>query len=184
MNHLFLVVGNSGSGKDSLIREVQKRYPSNKIAVKVPIRVITRPQSPRTEDFESVDKKTFLKLKNNGAFALDWQIYDMYYGVRTEIIEWADQGHPVLINVSRNIIDSARKRYPKIKVIFVRVPFDITEKRLQKRGRERGDALNSRLERARTNQDLPSADYVVDNSGDLAEAGKTMLEYILKTTLL
>lgn len=184
MNHIFLVVGNSGSGKDSLIREVQKRYPSDKITIKVPIRVITRPQSPRTEDFESVDEKTFLKLKNEGAFALDWHIYDMYYGVRKEIIEWADQGHPVLINVSRNIIESARKRYPGIKVIFVRVPFEITEKRLQKRGRERGDALNNRLERARKNQELHSADFVVENSGDLADAVNTILDYILKITLL
>ena len=181
MNHIFLVVGNSGAGKDTLIREVQKRFPTNKIAVKVPIRVITRPPSPGTEDFESVDEKTFLKLKNEGAFALDWHIYDMYYGVRKEIIEWSNQGHPVLINVSRNIIEPARKRYPGIKVIFVRVPFEITEKRLQKRGRERGEALNIRLERARKNQDPASADYVVDNSGDLAEASKTMLEYILKT---
>ncbi len=97
---------------------------------------------------------------------------------------------PEIILVDDNSTDDTyeklkklEKKYPQIKVIFVRVPFEITEKRLQKRGRERGNALNNRLDRARKNQDPASADYVVDNSGDLAVAGKSMLEFILKTTL-
>lgn len=180
MGKLFLIIGNSGSGKDSLIWEVQKNFPKGLPEVKVPQRVITRPPSPETEDFESVSEEEFLKLKEQGEFALDWHIYNLYYGVRKEVEEWVAAGHPVLINVSRTIIDDARKKYPECKVVFVKVPFEITAQRIKDRGREDEEKMKPRLERARKNQNFPGADFVVDNSGDLEVAGQKMLETILR----
>lgn len=179
MGKLFLIVGNSGSGKDSLISEVQKHFPNNLKAIKVPKRVITRPPSPDTEDFESIDEKEFLELKEQGEFVLEWHIYELYYGVRKEILNWLNEGHPVLINVSRNIVEYARERFPGMKLIFVRVPYEITAARIKDRGRENDELLKRRLKRAKDNQEYPDADFVVDNSGELEEAGKKMLEYIL-----
>ena len=46
---LVLVVGNSGSGKDSIISEVVKRFPSNLKEIHLTQRYITRPSS-ETED--------------------------------------------------------------------------------------------------------------------------------------
>lgn len=181
MAKLFLIVGNSGSGKDSLIRYVQKNFPPELKSVKVPIRVITRPPSPETEDFESVTVEQFQKLKNEGDFVLDWFIYDLYYGVRKEIEDWMKEGHPVLINVSRNIINFAKSRYPDLKLIFVRVPFEVTSKRIKDRGRENEESMKERMERAKNMQDMSDADFVVDNSGDLEAAGKIMLDYIVES---
>lgn len=179
MTKLFLIVGNSGSGKDSLIQAVKNKFSIQNKEIKVPIRVITRPISPDTEDFESVSEDAFNKLKAQRAFALDWYIYGLYYGVRKNIEEWIAQGHPVLINVSRSILNDAKKKYPDLKIIFVKVTFEITANRIKERGREDTEAMKKRLERARKNQNLASADYVVDNSGDLEEAAKKMLEYII-----
>ena len=176
---LFFIVGNSGSGKDSLIWEVQKNLPKDLKPVKVPQRVITRPPSPDTEDFESATEKEFLELKKEDAFAFDWHIYDLYYGVRINILDWIKNGHPVLINVSRNILKEVRQKIPEMKIIFVKVPFEITAARIKARGRENEEKMKGRLERAKLNQDLPIADFVVDNSGDLEEAGKVLLNYIL-----
>jgi ribose 1,5-bisphosphokinase len=147
--------------------------------IKIPVRVITRPPSPETEDYESVDDETFLKWKEEGKFALTWFIYGFHYGIRTQILDWLKLGHPVIINVSRKIIGRARKQFENLKVIFVHVPFEITATRIKDRGREDEEAMQARLERARKNQNLPSADFVVDNSGDLKIAAKTMLDYIL-----
>ncbi len=179
MTKLFFVVGNSGSGKDTLIQEVIEMYPKELKSIKIPVRVITRPPSPETEDYESIDEETFLKWKDEGKFALTWYIYGLHYGIRSEILEWMLNGHPVIINVSRKIIESARKKFESLKVIFVHVPFEITSARIKERGREDEQAMKARLERARKNQNLPSADFVVDNSGDLKTAAKTMLDYIL-----
>ncbi len=100
------------------------------------MRVITRPPSPETEDYESVDDETFLKWEKEGKFSLTWHIYGLHYGIRTEILEWMTQGHPVIINVSRKIIDNARKQFKNLRVIFVQVPFEITAARIKDRGRE------------------------------------------------
>jgi len=179
MTKLFLIVGNSGSGKDSLIQAVKNKFPIQNKEIKVPIRVITRPASPDTEDFESISEEAFNILKKQGAFALDWYIYGLYYGVRKNIELWISQGHPVLINVSRSILIDAKQKYPDLKIIFVKVPFEITAKRMKERGREDTESMKKRLERARSNQSLPSADFVVDNSGDLEEAAEKMRKYII-----
>ena len=179
MSKLFLIVGNSGSGKDSLIQAVKNKFSIQNKEIKVPIRVITRPASPDTEDFESISEEAFNKLKIKGEFALDWHIYGLYYGVRKNIELWISQGHPVLINVSRNILIDAKQKYPDLKIIFVKVPFEITANRIKERGREDPESMKKRLERARSNQNLPYADFVVDNSGDLEEAAEKMLKYII-----
>ncbi len=179
MSKLFFIVGNSGSGKDSLIQEVIENYPPELKKIKIPKRVITRPPSPETEDYISVDEQAFLEWKNKGEFALTWCIYGLHYGIRKEILDWMAAGHPVIINVSRKIIETARKQFNNLKVIFVYVPFEITASRIKERAREDEDAMQARLERARENQNLPGADFVVDNSGDLKTAAETLLKYIL-----
>ena len=179
MGILFLVVGNSGSGKDSLITEVQKQFPLTEKTLIVPKRVITRPPSPETEDFDSVNESTFLEMKKNGKFVLDWFSYGIYYGIQKTVLEYLDQGHLVVVNVSRQVIDEARKTIPSTKVIFVHVPFEISEARIRERGREDPTAITSRLDRARKNQILQGADFIVDNSGKLEDAGREMLKYIL-----
>ena len=176
---LFLLIGNSGSGKDSLIRWVVENWPPNKPPIVVPMRVITRPPSPETEEFESTDENNFQNLSKAGAFSLQWLSYGIHYGVKIEIEDALARGRSVLVNVSRQIVNATRKKFPNVCVIFVRVPFHITEARIRSRGREEGIDLEARIERARQNQDFPSADFFVDNSGDLDNAGKQLLEFLL-----
>ena len=177
---LFLLIGNSGSGKDSLIRWVLEKWPTKKPTPLVPIRVITRPPSPKTEAFESISEDKFQKLSKSGAFCLQWKSYGTFYGVNIEIEEVLAHGHSVLVNVSRQIVEETRQRFPHVCIIFIKVPFHITEARLRTRGREHGTDLEERLERARQNQDFPTADYVIDNSGDLDNAGQQLLDILLK----
>ncbi len=177
---LFLIVGNSGSGKDSLIRWVLQHWPKEIVAPLIPIRVITRPPSPETEDFESVSEDAFQKLSNAGAFTLQWKSYGIHYGVRREIADILNRGQAVLVNVSRQIVEKAQKEFQNVCVIFIKVPFQMTEARIRARGREQGINLEERIERALNNQDLPIADYIVDNSGDLDSAGQQLLNILLQ----
>ena len=178
---LFLVVGNSGSGKDSIIYGAARKYPQNLKKVHVVKRYITRPPS-ETEDNYSITPYEFKEMENQGKFALKWHIYQLNYGIPIEIDDWLKDGHPVLVNVSRTIVDEAREKYENIKVVFIEVPFKITLQRVKDRGREKGELLDMRIERAKENQKFPEADFVVDNSGDLDDAIAQFLNYILKET--
>lgn len=177
---LFLIVGNSGSGKDSLLKEVLQRWPSSARPIKIPKRYISRPAHD-SEPFVSVTSKEFADLKQQGKFCLTWHVYDTDYGVPMTIIDWLNQGGMVIVNVSRRIIPQARQLIPELKVIFVCVPLEITLQRISARQREFEDdpVFQQRLARAKDNQTLPEADFVVDNSVPLDKAAEEMLGYLL-----
>ena len=177
---LFFIVGNSGSGKDSLIREVLNNYPKELTPLIFPKRFITRPPSPDTEDFISIAEDEFKEMLNRGEFVFHWRTYHKFYGVQKDIMENIEAGHSVLVNVSRMILEEAKKNYKFLRIIFVYVPFEITAQRIKEREREDSKELQERLERARKNQYLDIADFTVDNSGDLQVAGKELLDYIVK----
>lgn len=177
---LFLIVGNSGSGKDSIISGVIKNYPSNLPQIHASKRYITRPPS-KFEGNISISHEEFKKMEKVGKFTLKWHIYELDYGIPKEIENWLKKGHPVIINVSRTIIREAREKYANAKVIFIEVPFEITYQRIKDRKRESEKLLKERIERARRNQKFPEADFVVDNSGELSDAVKKLLDYIIRT---
>ena len=116
-------------------------------------------------------------MEKQEKFALKWHSYGLDYGVPIEIDEWLKGGHPVIVNVSREVIDNARLVYENVKAVFIEVPSEITLKRIKMRGRECGENLKERAERARTRQKLRGVDFVVDNSGELNDAIDQFLNY-------
>jgi ribose 1,5-bisphosphokinase PhnN len=66
-------------------------------------------------------------------------------------------------------------------VIFVAVPLETTLQRIRGRNRETEDdpGFEQRLQRAKANQNLPEADFVVDNSVPLDEAAEKLIDYLL-----
>ncbi|MFX0039643.1 MAG: phosphonate metabolism protein/1,5-bisphosphokinase (PRPP-forming) PhnN [Promethearchaeota archaeon] len=176
---LFLVVGNSGSGKDSIISGIVKKYPSNLKKIYAPKRYITRPPSKFEENL-SISTEEFKEMEKKEKFALTWHIYGLDYGISIEIDDFLKKGHSVIINVSRTVINKAREKYDNIRVVFIEVPFEITYQRIKDRKRESEDLLNERIERARKNPKFPDADFVIDNSGDLENAVDALLNYMLK----
>ena len=166
---IFLVIGNSGSGKDSIMMGAIERLPPELKEAFLTKRYITRPPS-EFEDNYTITTEKFQEMDKQGKFALKWHIYHLDYGVPIEIDDWLKEGHPVFVNVSRTVVDVARELYENIKIIFIEVPFEITLQRVKNRGREKGELLQERIDRAKENQSFPSADYIVDNSGDLDNA--------------
>jgi len=166
---LVLVVGNSGSGKDSIISGVVKRFPSNLKEIHLVRRYII-----------AITTEVFKKMSIQEKFALEWHIYDLDYGVPIDIDEWLKRGHLVIVNVSRTIIKKARSIYRNILVVFISVPFNITLKRVKERARESGKLLQDRIQRAKDNKTFPEADIVVDNSGELEIAIDQFLSNLIR----
>ena len=174
---LFLITGNSSSGKDSIISGVIRKYSLKKPKLIQARRYVTRPTS-ETENNFSINVDEFDKLEKKGRFALSWRIYGLCYGVPIEIERFLEKGQSVIINVSRMIINEARDKYKNVKVVFIKVPLEITIFRLRDRGRETEELIQQRIFRAKTHQTLEDADLIVDNSGDLEDAINQLLSYI------
>ena len=176
---LFLITGNSSSGKDSIISGVIRKYSLKKTKLIQARRYVTRPTS-ETENNFSISVDEFEEMKKNGRFSLFWRIYGLCYGIPIEIEKDLENGHSVIVNVSRMIINEARYKYKNVKVVFIKVPLEIIISRLRDRGRETEELIQQRINRAKTHQTLEDADLIVDNSGNLENAINQLLSYIAK----
>jgi ribose 1,5-bisphosphokinase len=176
---LVLIVGNSGAGKDSLIRETAHQWPANLPLLRAPRRYITRP-AHASEPFLSITEAEFQALQSQGRFCLAWTSYGMAYGVSRDVLIDLDAGRPVLVNVSREVIQEARDSLPGVLVAYVHVPLEVSMARIQDRGREElgSDAYQARIRRARANPGLKAADIVIDNNGPLASAAGQLRVFI------
>jgi ribose 1,5-bisphosphokinase len=176
--HLFFVVGDSGSGKDSIMKYAAEKYPGP-AKVKIAHRAITRPPSPETEDFESVSHIKFYLERLLGRFTFLWKSYDKWYGIRkSEVEPWLAQGNHMLANVSRQIL--FKVKYPQSHIIQIYVPLEILKARLERRGREGSEEIKKRLKRAEEEVALPEGHFKIENSGTIEQAGKKLISIIQK----
>ena len=160
MGRLFLVVGPSGVGKDTLLAGAKAADP----ALHWARRVITRPATAGGEPFEATTDAQFQSRLAAGDFALHWQAHGLSYGVPKSQLAPLDQGRTVLLNGSRGALDQALALYPGLTVIRVSAPSALLADRLMARGRESRADIEARLSRAA--YDLPAGLAVVDIVND------------------
>ncbi len=171
---LFLVVGPSGAGKDSLLDGARAALAGDDRYL-FPQRIITRPADAGGESHRAVSVQTFAELRAAGAFALAWYANGLDYAIPAEIDRRLAEGRHVVVNVSRTIADDARRRYRPLRVIAVTAPADVIAARLAGRGRESAAEITARL--ARGALALPQGDDVdvVVNDGSLETGIARML---------
>lgn len=171
---LFLVVGPSGAGKDTLIAGAVLAD----MALHWARRVITRPETAGGEPFEGVTEAVFAQRLAAGDFALHWQAHGLCYGVPLAELAPLALGRTVLVNGSRGALDAALIAYPDLRVIRISAPSAILADRLAARGRESRDQIAARLNRA--SYDLPEGLAVIDvhNDADPATGTRRLLQAI------
>lgn len=170
---LVIVVGASGSGKDSVIAWARERAPAH---VRYARRVITRPAQQGGEAHLAVDDGEFDGMLARGAFALHWRANAHRYGIGREIDHWLDEGCTVVVNGSREHLPHVASRYPRAEVVHVVAPEALRRARLEARGREDGHAIEARLERR---PQVAAAALEIENSGELPVAGAALLHYLV-----
>lgn len=140
---LFVVVGPSGAGKDTLIAGVCG--PGGPHWVR---RVITRPEAAGGEPFEGVDGDEFARREAAGEFALAWRAHGLAYGIPHAGLSPLAEGRDVLFNGSRGGLAEAVAAFPGLRVIHVTAPAAVLAARLAARGREEAGQVTARLARA------------------------------------
>lgn len=176
--NLFFFVGNSGSGKDSLMKATAQILEKMGKRVFIVKRYITR-SCHSSENFYSISKEDFLKMKKNDQFALNWSIYDLHYGCPITFEEKINSGKIVFINVSRNILGECKEKYPNSNIIYIKVPIEIAKERLLQRGREKGRALQERLERMNKKISIPYKHIEIENNNKLDKTAERLVDKIL-----
>ena len=166
---LFLIVGPSGSGKDTLIAAARERLGAGYV---YPRRTITRPADAGGEDHLAETAAGFEARESAGDFALTWRAHGLTYGIPASIDEELARGQHVVVNVSRTAVPEARKRFAPARVVLVTASPDTLRTRLVARGREDADALVERLERAPP----VDADVIIMNDGALHTAGDAFVD--------
>lgn len=170
-----LVVGPSGAGKDTLIRLARETLAAEARYL-FPRRLVTRPPST-DEDNETVSEEEFARGEAEGRFALSWQAHGLGYGLSAEAGRLAREGRVVVCNVSRRIVEEARKRFEGTRVVEVTAPPDILAKRLAARGRAEDGALSARL--ARRAPVVP--DLILANTGRPQVAAEHLVAFLRDT---
>ena len=84
----------------------------------------------------------------------------------------------MLVNVSREILYEARKKYPESKIVLIEVPIEIAEKRIKARGRETASHMAERQARMQEKIEIPTPDNVIWNDGSLDKAVKELSDYL------
>lgn len=171
---LFLVVGPSGAGKDSLISGAAAALAGDR-EFQFPRREITRPSDAGGEDHVAVSADAFAACRACGGYALAWDAHDLSYGIPIAIDDALADGTNVVVNVSRGVIDQARARYRRLRVLHVTAPLPVLAERIAARGRESAADAAARLKRAGSN--APSGPDVIDicNDGALGDAAATFI---------
>ncbi len=142
MRNLFIIVGPSGAGKDTLIAGALARR-DDLHAVR---RMITRPRDGESEDHLSCDDMAFDRMQHEGAFSVTWRAHGLRYGIpKSE----TDREGIVLMNGSRSALGAIVRAHPEAQVIVIDAPEEVLVRRLTERGRESAEDIRARLERGR-----------------------------------
>ena len=166
---LVLIVGPSGSGKDTLLTAAASRIGTHP-RIRLARRAITRP--PGEEANEGLSEAEFAARDAAGGFALRWQAHGLSYGIPADITADLQAGHLVIANVSRGVVEDAAARFP-VTVIEITAPPALRAERLAGRGREDAAAVAERLSR---HMPLPAhLDLQVIVNDGTVEAGATAL---------
>lgn len=174
---LVYVMGPSGAGKDSLIAYARAAAAELQ-HIAFAHRYITRRATAGGENHIELSLAELAARRQAGCFALDWRSHGNDYGLGQEIDLWLDAGFSVVANGSRAHFASAVARYPNLLPVVVGVDLALLRERLQLRDREDGQARAQRLAQAdAATLDHPSL-VVLDNSGQLPEAGEAFVRWL------
>jgi len=144
---LFLVVGPSGAGKDTLLDGARAALAGDPAWV-FPRRAITRPAAAGGEDHDALTGDEFARRRAAGGFALHWRAHGLDYGIPAAIEDELAAGRHVVVNVSRAAVADAARRFAPVRVLLVTAPAAVLARRLAARGREDADDIARRLRRA------------------------------------
>lgn len=169
---LFIISGPSGSGKDTVLKEVFKLLPN----VAFSISTITRPMRPgeiEGEKYNFVSKEKFLSMLENDELLEFNEYIGNFYGTPRKPVDKAlAEGRDMILEVDVNGAFKVKEKMKDAVSIFIMPPsFTELKRRLSSRGTDDEAVINKRMNEAlREIENAVNYDYIVVNDDILAAA--------------
>lgn len=177
---LIILAGPSGSGKDTVMKELFKLLPDLKFSISSITRDM-RDGEVNGEKYNFITREEFESMIENKQL-LEYNVYcGNYYGTPKAPVEKAiSEGKEILIEIDVNGAEEVRKNCTDYFSVFIMPPsFDVLRERLIGRGTDKMEIIEKRLEEAKAEMARANEfDYIVVND-DLMTAVqdfKTIIE--------
>ncbi len=162
---VYIISGPSGSGKDTILKGVFKKWPD----IYFSISSITRPM--RTGEVEGdkyhfISQKEFEDLLKNDMMLEHNVFLGNYYGTpKKPIVDAVNSGKDAIIEVDVNGAAQIRKKMPECVSVFIMPPsLEVLKDRLTKRGTESDELIDKRINEAlREIKCAEDYDYIIVN---------------------
>lgn len=162
---IFVVSAPSGAGKTTLIRRLLAEMSDIHFSVSHTTRP-PREGEKEGVDYHFVDRDEFESMMRRGAFLETAEVHGNLYGTSAGPVDEAlAQGKDALLDIDSQGASSLRKLRPGSILVFILPPgVQALRERLAKRGQERPEDLQRRIEAAgKEVAALPMYDYCVVN---------------------
>jgi len=163
--NLYIVSGPSGVGKDTVVKELRKKYSHINKTVSATTRA-KRSTEVDGVDYYYISKDEFYDHQTNGDF-VEHELYDgEHYGTLFSEIDRHPVDEPLLLVLDVRGRRNVMMRYPMAKSIFINPPsFESLERRILGRNENSPEEIEHRLKVAREEMDAASEyTYQVTNN--------------------
>ncbi len=181
---LFILSGPSGSGKDTILKEVLQKRPEIKLSISSITRDM-RQGEVEGEKYHFISREEFEALLAQDMFLEHNVFVGNYYGTpKLPVEQCLAEGRDMIVEVDVNGAQQIVKKKPDAISVFIMPPsFDTLKERLSNRGTEKGEVLQKRLNEAiREIKCAYNYDYIVINDV-LEEAVNELLTVIASEEL-
>lgn len=173
---LFVIVGPSGVGKDTLIDGARAALGQSHW-FRFVRRVITRPADSGGEEHIAISEADFDAALAEGRFFHHWRAHGLGYGVPADVAGDLAAGINVVLNGSRAEVAALREKYPRTVTIQVTASRAAVEARLRARGREDEAQIAKRLDRLSATGLVEGA-LELRNEGPVADGVAALVDLI------